>query len=145
MSFNNRCFPDNVLLFIYDKSRYSEDVGMWIMASMKKTYKHILTSFMFTHTQQKTIKFLVFQGYNWKPKVFNHMLGGFDVSQSKPGVYRILQDYLIYRKVFFGPSTCLAIFIACTWVITEQKENKNKIMKLILGFILKMMKKQYVV
>lgn len=40
------------------------------------------------------------------------MLEVLDVSQSKPADYRVLQDYLIYRKVLFGPSIYLAIFIA---------------------------------
>lgn len=145
MSFNHRCFPDNDLSLIYNKSRYSENVGMWITASMKKTDKHILKSIFYVHihSAKHLIKSLVFKVYIWKPKVLSHMLEVLDVSQSKPADYRVLQDYLIYRKVLFGPSIYLAIFIAWRWVITEQKENQNKIMKLILGVIQKMMKTQY--
>lgn len=59
------------------------------------------------------------------------MLEDFDVSQWEPGDYRVFQDYLIHRKAFFGPSKYLAIFIPQRRVITEQKENCNKIINLI--------------
>lgn len=60
------------------------------------------------------------------------MLENFDVPQWEPGDYRIFQDYLMHRKAFSGSSKYLAIFIPWRRVITEQKENHNKIMNLIL-------------